>query len=127
MVHPPERTNPQAMTMKSTDQRCEELLADYIRDKQEIAKALGTDPIHNDMLREAEMLTQENRHLRDQLASMSETQAENMQRLSDMIDRRNEALMRIELLLMDKQNQDEDLLVGSTAFKSALSWAGKHL
>ena len=115
------------MTTKPTDKRCEELLADYIRDKQEIAKALGTDPIHNDMLREAETLTEENRHLRDQLASLSKTQAGNMQRLSDMIDRRNEALTRIERILRDKQNQDEDLLLGSTAFKSALSWAGKHL
>ena len=115
------------MTMRSTDQTYTELLADYIRDKQEIAKALGTDPIHHDMMREAETLTEENRHLKDQLASLSKTQAENMQRLSDMIDRRNEALIRIERILRDKQNQDEDLLVGSTAFKSALSWAGKHL
>jgi hypothetical protein len=96
--------------------RLGDLVSDYERDKAEIAKALGTDPIHNDMLREAETLTEENRHLRDQIAAMS-----------DMIDRRNEALMRIELMLLDKQNQDEDLLVGSAAFKSALSWAGKHL
>jgi len=107
--------------------RLGDLVSDYERDKAEIAKALGTDPIHNDMMREAETLTEENRHLRDQLANLSKTQAENMQRLSDMIDRRNEALMRIERILRDKQNQDEDLSLGSTAFKSALSWAGKHL
>ena len=115
------------MTTKPTDKRCEELLADYIRDKQEIAKALGTDPRHNDMLSEAETLTEENRHLRDQLASISETQAENMQRLSDMIDRRNEALLYIGRILRDKETQHKDLMLGSTAFKSALSWAEKYL
>ena len=115
------------MTTKPADQRCEELLADYIRDKQEIAKALGTDPIHNDMLREAETLTEENRHLRDQLATLSKTQAENMQRLSDMIDRRNEALLCIGRILRDKETQHKDLMIGSTAFKSALSWAEFYL
>jgi len=115
------------MTMKSTDKRCEELLADYIRDKQEIAKALGTDPIHNDMLREAETLTEENRHLRDQLATLSIIHAKDMQRLSDMIDGRGEALLYIGRILRDKETQHKDLMLGSTAFKSALSWAGKYL
>jgi hypothetical protein len=102
--------------MKPADKRCEELLADYIRDKQEIAKALGTDPRHNDMLREAETLTEENRSLRNQIAAMS-----------DMIDHRDEALLCIGRILRDKETQHKDLLIGSTAFKSALSWAEKYL
>ena len=57
------------MTMKSADQICLELITGYIRDKQEIAKALGTDPIHHDMMREAETLTRENVNLRKSLES----------------------------------------------------------
>jgi hypothetical protein len=104
------------MTMKSADQICLELITGYIRDKQEIAKALGTDPIHNDMLREAETLTQENRHLRDHIAAMS-----------DMIDHRDEALLCIGRIFRDKETQHKDLMLGSNAFKSALSWAEKYL
>jgi hypothetical protein len=97
-------------------QRLNELVSDYERDKAEIAKALGTDPIHNDMMREAETLTRENRSLRNQIADMS-----------DMIDHRDEALLCIGRILRDKETQHKDLMLGSTAFKSALSWAEFYL
>ena len=72
-------------------------------------------------------LIEENRHLKDQLATLSKTQANNMHRLSDMIDGRNEALIQIGRILRDKESQHKDLAIGSTAFKSALQWAEKYL
>lgn len=42
-----------------TAERNTELLADYVRDKQALAKALGTDPIHDHMLREVGALKEE--------------------------------------------------------------------
>lgn len=40
---------------------------------------------------DSNLLTQENRHLKDQLATLSKTHTKDMQRLSDMIDRRDES------------------------------------
>jgi hypothetical protein len=40
-------------------------------------------------------------------------------------DERNQALLYIARILRDKETQHKDLMIGSTAFKSALSWAEK--
>jgi hypothetical protein len=44
--------------------RLEELLADYERDKKQLAKLLGTDPIHDHMLREIGQLSEESQQWR---------------------------------------------------------------
>lgn len=45
-------------------------------------------------------LREENRHLKDQLASLSSIKAKDMRRLSDMIDRRTEALEEIRKIML---------------------------
>lgn len=118
---------PAEETQKRTAQRNTELLADHIRDKQEIAKTLGTDPIHNHMKREVEELIQETRQLKDQLVHISKTQAENMHRLDNMIDKRQEALRYISEIIEEKAANREDLEIGSTAYKSLRRWASEFL
>jgi hypothetical protein len=72
-------------------------------------------------------LIQENRHLKDQLATLSKTHAEDMQRLSDMIDKRQEALRYISEIIEEKEAEREDLELGSTAYKSVRRWASLYL
>ena len=72
-------------------------------------------------------LIQENRHLKDQLATMSKTHSKDMQRLSDMIDLRQGALRYISDIIENKNAAGQDLLCGSTAYKSVRRWAADFL
>jgi hypothetical protein len=63
-------------------------------------------------------LKEENKHLKDQLATLSKTHATDMQRLSDMIDERQEALRYISEIIEEKSAEREDLELGSTAYKT---------
>lgn len=68
-------------------------------------------------------ISEENRTLKDNLATLSKTKATDMQRLSDMIDKRQEALRYISEIIEEKALQREDLELGSTAYKSIRRWA----
>lgn len=68
-------------------------------------------------------LIEENRLLKDQLAYLSESKATEMLRLSDMIDKREEALGHIAAIMREKDENCEDLLIGSTAWKSVIRWS----
>jgi predicted DNA-binding protein len=72
-------------------------------------------------------LIEENRHLKDQLATLSKTHAKDMQRLSNMIDKRQEALRYISEIIEEKAENREDLELGSTAYKSVRRWASEFL
>jgi hypothetical protein len=72
-------------------------------------------------------LIQENRHLKDQLATLSSTHAKDMARLSDMIDLRQGALRHISNIMEEKNAAGQDLLCGSTAYKSVRRWASDFL
>ena len=72
-------------------------------------------------------VTQENRHLKDQLATLSKTHANDMQRLSNMIDKRQEALRRISEIVEENASEHKDLELGSTAYTSVRFWASFFL
>lgn len=72
-------------------------------------------------------LIEENRHLKDMLSTLSKTHAKDMQRLSDMIDKRQEALRHISEIIEEKAEKREDLKLGSTAHKSVRRWASLFL
>lgn len=72
-------------------------------------------------------LIQENRQLKDILATMSITHANDMHRLSNMIDKRQEALRNISQIIEEKAAEREDLELGSTAYKSVRRWACLYL
>jgi chromosome segregation ATPase len=72
-------------------------------------------------------LKEENKHLKDQLATLSKTHATDMQRLSDMIDERQEALRYISEIIEEKSAEREDLELGSTAYKTVRRWASFFL
>lgn len=70
---------------------------------------------------------EQNRHLKDQLATLSKTHAKDMTRLSDMIDKRQEALRYISEIIEEKAAEREDLELGSTAYKSVRRLASLFL
>jgi CHASE3 domain sensor protein len=72
-------------------------------------------------------IAEENRHLKDMLATLSKTHAKDMQRLSDMIDLRQGALRHISEIIEEKNAAGQDLLCGSTAYKSVRRWASDFL
>jgi hypothetical protein len=72
-------------------------------------------------------LWEQNRRLKDMLATLSETRAEDMQRLSDMINKRQEALRHISEIIEEKAAESEDLKLGSTAYRSVRRWASEFL
>ena len=76
-------------------------------------------------LREAEVaeLREQCRSLKDQLGTLSSTHAKDMSRLSDMIDKRETALGHIAAIMREKDESGEDLLIGSTAWKSVIRWS----
>jgi predicted DNA-binding protein len=76
---------------------------------------------------DVDAMQEENRHLKDMLANLSKTHATDMQRLSDMIDKRQEALRYISEIIEEKAAEREDLELGSTAYKSVRRWASKFL
>lgn len=72
-------------------------------------------------------MLEEIRHLKDQLATLSITHAKDMQRLSDIIDKRQEALRYISEIIEEKAAKREDLEIGSTAYKSVRRWSSLFL
>lgn len=68
-------------------------------------------------------LREQCRSLKDQLAYLSKSKATEMLRLSDMIDKREEALGHIAAIMREKDENGEDLLIGSTAWKSVIRWS----
>lgn len=72
-------------------------------------------------------LEEENRHLKDMLATLSKIHAKDMRRLSDMIDLRQGALRHISEIIEEKNAASQDLLCGSTAYKSVRRWASDFL
>lgn len=73
-----------------------------------------------------ETLIQENRHLRDQLATLSKSQAKNMQRLSDMIDARNKTLSRIIEILQPCASNRRMMQIANPA-RQCINLAKHHL
>ena len=68
-------------------------------------------------------LLEENRTLKDQLAYLSKSKATEILQLSDMIDKREEALGHIAAIMRGKNENGEDLIIGSTAWKSVIRWS----
>jgi hypothetical protein len=68
-------------------------------------------------------LQEENRQLKANLVSLSKTNANNIMRLSVMIDKRQEALQYISEIIEEKAENGDDLELGSTAYKSVRRWA----
>jgi predicted DNA-binding protein len=76
---------------------------------------------------DVDAMHEENRHLKDMLATLSKNHATDMQRLSDMIDKRQEALRYISEIIEEKAAEREDLELGSKAYKSVRRWASEFL
>jgi CRISPR/Cas system-associated exonuclease Cas4 (RecB family) len=111
---------PAEETQKRTAQRNTELLADYIRDKEAVGKALGLTGegamIHRRQVEEIHSLKNEVKNANHR--GMCEAS-----RLRHKINCLETAMKHINEIATEKNRRHMDIGVGSTAMKSIISWS----